>query len=137
MLFALVAATAGWAVPARAQPPDPAQPAAKPDGDGGKSGSDFKLGDATAGKTIYTSYCAVCHGTTGKGNGPGAAALKPGPPDFTSKSWANGITNKQIYEVIRGGGPAVGRSAHMPSWKGRLSDSEIRNVAAYVRSFSQ
>src|ERR1700739_3634839 len=38
----------------------------------------------TNGKQMYTSYCAPCHGTDGKGHGPAAAALKTQPTDLTA-----------------------------------------------------
>lgn len=36
------------------------------------------------GRKLFDQYCATCHGTTGKGEGPVAAALKVGPPDLTA-----------------------------------------------------
>ena len=38
----------------------------------------------TRGRKLFNQYCATCHGTTGKGEGPVAAALKVGPPDLTA-----------------------------------------------------
>ena len=35
------------------------------------------------GKAMFMEYCAVCHGTEGKGNGPAASALKKAPADLT------------------------------------------------------
>jgi mono/diheme cytochrome c family protein len=37
-----------------------------------------------SGKEMYISYCAACHGTDGKGNGPAASALKIPPADLTT-----------------------------------------------------
>ena len=36
------------------------------------------------GRKLFNQYCATCHGSTGKGEGPVAAALKVGPPDLTA-----------------------------------------------------
>lgn len=36
------------------------------------------------GHKLFVQYCATCHGVTGKGEGPVAAALKVGPPDLTA-----------------------------------------------------
>ena len=45
-----------------------------------------KVTSAASGKEMYVSYCAVCHGTDGKGNGPAASALKTPPTDLTMLS---------------------------------------------------
>jgi mono/diheme cytochrome c family protein len=36
------------------------------------------------GRKLFAQYCATCHGATGKGEGPVAAALKVAPPDLTA-----------------------------------------------------
>ncbi len=36
------------------------------------------------GHKLFNQYCATCHGISGKGEGPVAAALKVGPPDLTA-----------------------------------------------------
>ncbi len=45
---------------------------------------------AASGQEMYNSYCAVCHGKDGKGNGPAAEALKVPPTDLTSLAKNNG-----------------------------------------------
>lgn len=37
------------------------------------------------GKRIYTTFCASCHGTAGKGDGPAAKGLTPAPADLTRR----------------------------------------------------
>jgi len=49
-----------------------------------------KATSPASGKEMYTSYCAVCHGTDGKGGGPAASALKTAPTDLTTLSKNNG-----------------------------------------------
>ncbi len=46
--------------------------------------------DPTSGVQMYRTYCAVCHGLTGKGDGPAVPALKEKPPDLTLISKSNG-----------------------------------------------
>ncbi|MEN8167668.1 MAG: c-type cytochrome, partial [Pseudomonadota bacterium] len=43
------------------------------------------MADAAAGKAIYDGKgaCGSCHGLTGRGDGPAAAALDPKPRSFT------------------------------------------------------
>ena len=43
-----------------------------------------------SGSEMYQSYCAVCHGVDGKGNGPAAQALKTQPTDLTMLAHAAG-----------------------------------------------
>ena len=39
--------------------------------------------DTSAGKVVYTKWCAGCHGDNGAGDGPGAKHMIPPPRDFT------------------------------------------------------
>jgi mono/diheme cytochrome c family protein len=79
----------------------------------------IKPTSAASGKEMYTSYCAVCHGTDGKGGGPVASALKTPPADLTMLSKNNGgkYPALKVASTIRGGPstPAHG-SKEMPVW---------------------
>ncbi|MFZ0774698.1 MAG: cytochrome c [Candidatus Sulfotelmatobacter sp.] len=72
-----------------------------------------------SGKDMYTAYCAVCHGTDGKGGGPAASALKATPTDLTLLSKNNGgkYPALKVTSAIRGTNdlPAHG-SKDMPIW---------------------
>src|ERR1039458_8224627 len=59
---------------------------------------------SVAGKDLYREYCAVCHGTTGKGDGPAASALKVPPSDLTQISKKNGgkFPELQVQHIING-----------------------------------
>lgn len=66
-------------------------------------------------KDIFSSRCAVCHGPTGQGDGPGASGLTPKPSNFHDKSWQSSTTNQAIEQAILYGGAAVGKSPMMPA----------------------
>jgi mono/diheme cytochrome c family protein len=46
--------------------------------------------DPNSGKQMYTDYCASCHGTDAKGNGPAAGAMKTAPANLTLLAKNNG-----------------------------------------------
>ena len=50
----------------------------------------IKATSPASGGEMYKTYCAVCHGTDGKGGGPAASALKVPPTDLTQLSKKNG-----------------------------------------------
>ena len=78
-----------------------------------------KQTSAASGKEMYTTYCAVCHGTDGKGGGPAASALKIPPNDLTVLSKNNGgkYPSLKVSASIRNESelPAHG-SKDMPVW---------------------
>ena len=94
----------------------------------------------------FNAYCAVCHGSDGKGNGPAAPAMKVPVADLTTIAKRNkGRFNPvQVEETIRGTGktptPAHGVE-EMPIW-GEVFRSEdkarstlrIGNLVMYIES---
>ncbi len=74
---------------------------------------------SNSGQAMFKSYCAVCHGTDGKGNGPAATAMKTQPTDLTLLAQKNGgkYPSAHVAAVIRGQAtlPAHG-SPDMPIW---------------------
>src|SRR3989454_9285513 len=97
------------------------------------------LQDTTKGKAVYVRWCAGCHGETGGGDGPAAAAMLPRPRNFTGaiykiRTTASGQlpTDADLMRAIDEGLPG----SAMPAWKGRLSDAERRAVLAYLKTFS-
>lgn len=74
---------------------------------------------SNSGKEMFNSYCAVCHGKEGKGNGPAASAMKTPPTDLTLLAKNNGgkYPSSHVAAVIKGQAmtPSHG-SQDMPVW---------------------
>lgn len=107
----------------------------------------IKPTSAASGQEMYKTYCAVCHGTDGKGGGPAAEALKTPPTDLTLLSKNNGgqYPSMKVAATIRGEAnlPAHG-SKEMPVW-GKLfwsmsggHEAEVQqrvtNLNSYIES---
>jgi high-affinity iron transporter len=59
--------------------------------------------DATRGARLFESTCASCHGATGDGKGPAAAALDPPPIAFTDPARARERSLFSLYQTISQG----------------------------------
>ena len=90
-------------------------------------------GDPAAGQAVYKAKCVTCHGNAGAGDGPADKVLKDKPKDWTKGEGLKGLTDQQLYESIKKGGQAVGKSPAMIAFPG-LTDAEIWNVIAYVKT---
>ena len=93
--------------------------------------------DVTKGKAIYDQYCAGCHGSAGKGDGPAAAAINPKPRDLSDKAYARSLKDEYLFQITKDGGPAVKKSPLMPAWGKTLKDDQIKDLVAYLRSLAK
>ncbi len=93
-------------------------------------------GDAKTGKTKYDANCVGCHGATGKGDGAAAAALNPKPQDHSDGKVMNALTDKYLFDIIKQGGKAVQKAAVMPAANKKLTDQDIWDMVAYIRSLA-
>lgn len=83
----------------------------------------------------YKQYCASCHGATGHGDGSLGMFLNPKPRDFANCKIMMKITDKTLFNAIKGGGASVGISHNMPAWGGSLNDKQIKDMIKFVRHF--
>jgi mono/diheme cytochrome c family protein len=89
------------------------------------------------GKATYDQHCATCHGAGGQSDGPGAAALPIKPPPLTDGRLLNPLPDDFLFTVVSKGAGAVGLAPQMPPFQPPLTDRQIRDVIAYVRTFAQ
>ena len=82
-----------------------------------------------AGKHTFSQNCAACHGAKGTG-GPAPEGGKA-PRDLSQPAFQDARTDAQLYAVVHDGVPP---DFYMEAWGDRLSDTEIRNVIAYLRT---
>lgn len=96
--------------------------------------------DQQKGKEVYDKRCAGCHGAEGGGDGPAADRLRPMPRNFkaakykfTFNQFGKLPQDSTIARWIADGLPGTS----MPGWKDLLSEQDIRNVVAYIKTFSK
>ena len=94
---------------------------------------------AYEGRRLFVSYCQLCHGADGKGNGPLAKTMKISPADLTTTVRSRSDTI--LTKIITGKGrqTITGRDRHnllseaMPEWQDVFNDSQIKALIAYLR----
>ncbi len=98
-------------------------------------------GDVEKGEVIYAERCLQCHGEEGDGLGPAAERLNPPPRDFTlglykikSSAFDADLPNDEdLFRMVRDGMPGTA----MPGWSDLLSEQEMWDVIAYIKSFAE
>jgi mono/diheme cytochrome c family protein len=73
----------------------------------------------TGRRATYQTYCAVCHGVDGKGDGVLTDRLRVAPPDLTLLARRNkgSYPRDMVYRIIDGRNPVKGHGGpDMPVW---------------------
>jgi mono/diheme cytochrome c family protein len=110
-------------IPSLEQPVAPAsEVATSPESGGeGEASPAPAAGDPANGASVYALNCAACHGEEAAGGAVGptlvSAELKAQDDDFYRQVILNGRSGTT-----------------MPAWEGRLSEQEIEDVIAFLRS---
>lgn len=120
MLTLTLSACGAKAAPAVSFPPVPADYAGKTNPFGAEAAADGALN--------YVSYCASCHGATGRGDGSSAQAFDPRPSNLLVL--ATQVGDDYLFWRISEG--KAGTS--MVGWAGVLSEEQIWQVIAYLHS---
>ncbi len=92
---------------------------------------------AQSGSDLYAYYCAPCHGKTGEGDGINSFQLATPPAKHADATLMNALSDADMEKAIKGGGPALGLSPMMPPWGRVLTDHEVADLAAFIRTLSK
>jgi len=98
-----------------------------------------------AGTATFNAYCTVCHGASGKGDGPAAKALTKAPADLTQISKKHNGTFPAIsvkMSIVGENAPMAHGTRDMPMWGpvftstegGSVSELRLKNLVDYLES---
>jgi mono/diheme cytochrome c family protein len=75
-------------------------------------------GPDDTGSRLFRTYCASCHGTAGRGDGPMAMQLRRMPPDLTQFTKRNGgvFPSELVYRIVDGREVMSHGDRDMPVW---------------------
>ena len=90
------------------------------------SGQPHDAALAAAGRTVFETNCAACHGVDGKGN------PLVGAPNLTDDVWLYGGDPATLNATI-----TAGRNGQMPAFGDRLGAERVRLLAAYAIHLSE
>ncbi len=81
-----------------------------------------------AGRRVYVTHCARCHGDAGAADGPDAHKRRPYPADFHEMKPSYGLASRILHSGVAG--------TAMQAWP-LLTPAEIQAVTYYLRTFYQ
>jgi len=84
------------------------------------------------GGLVFANYCVTCHGINADGNGRAARLYNPKPANLRMSD----KNDAYFGLIVRKGGAALGRSEFMPTWESELTNEQISDLVAYLRSIN-
>jgi cytochrome c6 len=78
--------------------------------------------DTNKGAELYAMHCSKCHGVSG-------ISIMPGAPNFAQNEGLMSPDGALLISIRSG-------NAAMPAYRGVLSDQDILNVIAYLRTLN-
>ena len=92
-------------------------------------------GNPAAGRGLYDSACAACHGPDGRGMPASTLGFDVAVPDFTDCSFVTVEPDADWMAVSHDGGPARGFDRRMPAFGDAMSEAELQKVLDHIRGF--
>lgn len=92
------------------------------------------------GGELFRTYCATCHGTSARGDGPLASSMKRKPADLTEIAARNGglFPTELVFRTIDGKNPVRGHGgSDMPVWGDAFARSRDGGDPEKVRAMIQ
>ncbi|EKN69856.1 hypothetical protein BABA_07866 [Neobacillus bataviensis LMG 21833] len=78
-----------------------------------------------AGEKLYNKNCLICHGKTGKGEGPYAGTA------LNNQHFLSTVSDKDLFNYVKFGREGTS----MPAYDSRLSDKDLHNLVAFIRDW--
>lgn len=94
-------------------------------------------GNATRGEDLYAEKCVLCHGSRGEGWDWSKRVEKPPIPVPDLAEVVPLRSDQYLFDIVQGGGEAVGKTRLMPPFGFQLSDEQVWHVVAYMRTLTK
>ncbi|MCU7843733.1 MAG: c-type cytochrome [Candidatus Thiodiazotropha sp. (ex Monitilora ramsayi)] len=89
-------------------------------------------GNTYEGYMLYNQTCYLCHGDSGKGDGPLAGKIDISITDLTDDKLVNETSDLKLFRLIQGT-IKHGSGNNMPQWGLALAGPQIESIISYVR----
>lgn len=127
VVLAMATVAALLLAPVGATPAAAQEPAAK---------AQVEMRQRVTGGEVFRTYCATCHGTSGRGDGPLAGSMRRKPADLTEIAKQNGgeYPSEIVFRTVDGRTPVRGHGGpDMPVWGDAFARSRDGGDAATVK----
>ncbi|MGH7829284.1 MAG: c-type cytochrome [Candidatus Binatia bacterium] len=94
-------------------------------------------GNSKRGEGLYIEKCVLCHGSQGHGWDWSKRVEKPPIPIPDLIKVVPQRSDQHLFDVVQGGGEAVGKTRLMPPFGFQLSDAEVWDLVAYMRTMGK
>ena len=88
------------------------------------------------GRPIFSQMCAGCHGTLGDGQDGTKSGFVPRIGTLANKEYMASVPDDYLVMIIKKGGEYMGKIAAMPAWEKKLSEEQINDIVALIRTFT-